>query len=162
VNRHFGYVLQASLAVILQTVLEGLIGIDRITPDLAMIFLVTLTLREGRLYAMPWGFAIGLAMDLTTGGVTGLSALAKTSGVFFAGYFYDEHKVSLNLGTYRYLIITASSAYVHNVIYFAAFTLGSGIGLITSVFGVGLASAVYTTILSALPMLLRSRKRIAQ
>jgi len=161
VKQHLGYLFKAFVLVVVQANLPGIISIRGITPDLLLIFIVYLVVKEGRLYALPWGFFLGLVLDLTTGTVIGLSALSKTVAAFTAGYFYSENKIAMSLGTYRFLLFVLLTAFVHNAVYFAVFTLGSNIGFFGAVFGVGLASALFTTTIAVLPMLVSARRRYA-
>lgn len=158
-NRHFGYVLKAIILIIVQANFADMVSIGGIAPDLLLIFIVYIAVREGQLYALPWGFFVGLALDLSTGTVIGLSALSKTVAAFTAGYFYSENKITMMLATYRFLLLVLLTAFAHNVVYFLVFTLGSGIGFFGAVFGYGLASALFTTTVAILPMLVSARAR---
>jgi rod shape-determining protein MreD len=158
-KRHAGYLLKAVVLVVVQANLPDIISIRGIAPDLLLIFIVYLAVKEGQLYALPWGFFLGLTLDLTTGTVIGLSALSKTVAAFTAGFFYSDNMISMTLGTYRFLLFVLVTAFVHNAIYFAVFTLGSDIGFLGAVFGVGLASALFTTTIAVLPMLVHARGR---
>lgn len=158
-NRHTGNLLKAVILIVVQASFTDMISIGGIAPDLVLIFIVYLAVREGQLYALPWGFFLGLVLDLSGGTVIGLSALSKTAAAFTAGYFYSENKITMTLATYRFLLLVLFTAFVHNVIYFLIFTLGSGIGLFTAVFGYGLASAVFTSTVAVLPMLVAGRSR---
>jgi rod shape-determining protein MreD len=156
-KRHAGYVVKALILLVVQANLPDIISIRGIAPDLLLIYLVYLAVKEGQMYTLPWGFLLGLVLDLTTGTVIGLSALSKTVAAFTAGYFYSENKIGMILGTYRFLLYVLVTAFVHNAIYFAVFTLGSDIGFFGAVFGVGLASALFTTTIAIVPMLVSAR-----
>lgn len=156
-NRHVSYFLKAVVLLIVQANFTDMVSISGVAPDLLLIFIVYLAVKEGQLYALPWGFFIGLALDLSTGTVIGLSALSKTVAAFTAGYFYNENMIAMTLSTYRFLLLVLLTAFAHNAVYFLVFTLGSGIGFFGAVFGYGLVSALFTTILSVLPMLVTAR-----
>jgi rod shape-determining protein MreD len=158
-KRHAGYVLKALILLFVQASLVQMISLKGISPDLLLIFIVYLALREGQMYVLPWGFAIGLVLDFSTGTVIGLSALSKTVAAFTAGYFYSDNKIVMTLSTYRFLLLVLFTALVHNAIYFTVFTMGSDIGLFSAVFGLGLASALFTTTVAILPMLVSARGR---
>jgi len=160
-KRHVGYLIKALIILLVQTNLPDIISIRGIAPDLLLIFIVYVAVREGQMYAIPWGFVLGLTIDLTTGTVIGLSALSKTLAAFTAGYFYSDNKIAMILGTYRFLLFVLVTAFVHNAIYFAVFTLGSDIGFFGAVFGVGMASALFTTTIAVIPMLVSARGRYA-
>lgn len=156
-NRHLGYLIKALILLVVQVNITGMVSISGISPDFLLIFIVYLAVREGQLYVIPWGFFIGLALDLSTGTVIGLSAFSKTMAAFTAGYFYSENKVLMTLATYRFLLLVLLTAFVHNAVYFLVFTLGSGIGFFGAVFGYGLISALFTAIFAILPMLVSAR-----
>lgn len=158
-KRHAGYFLKALVLLLLQASAVEMISLKGISPDLLLIFIVYLAVREGQMYVLPWGFALGLVLDFSTGTVIGLSALSKSVAAFTAGYFYSENKVSMTLSTYRFLLVVFVTAFVHNAVYFAVFTMGSDIGLFGAVFGLGLASALFTATVAILPMLVSARGR---
>jgi rod shape-determining protein MreD len=158
-KRHAGYVMKAVVLLLLQASLVDMLSLKGIAPDLLLIFIVYLAVREGQMYVLPWGFALGLILDLSTGTVIGLSALSKSAAAFTAGYFYSDNMISMTLSTYRFLLLVFLTAVVHNVIYFSIFTMGSEIGFFNAVFGLGLASALFTTTVAVLPMLVAARGR---
>jgi rod shape-determining protein MreD len=158
-KRHAGYVVKAVVLLLLQASLVDMISLKGISPDLLLIFIVYIAVREGQMYVLPWGFALGLILDFSTGTVIGLSALSKSAAAFTAGYFYSENKITMTLSTYRFLLLVFFTAFVHNAIYFTIFTMGSGIGLFSAVFGLGLASALFTSTVAILPMLMSARGR---
>jgi len=160
VSRHVKYVFFSIFLLLVQSKMMTLLTLEGITPDLLTIWVVYLALKEGQLVAMPWGFALGLAFDLLTGNFIGLSALTKTVAAFTAGYFYNENKTPLILGSYRFLVIVLTSSLIHNTIYFLIFTQGSEISTLRAIFQVGLATTFYTATLTLLPMLAFARKYI--
>ena len=107
---------------------------------------------------MIWGFCIGLAFDLATGNFIGLSALTKTVCGFAAGYFFNENKALLTLGSYRFVVIVLLISFIHNMIYFMIFTQGSDVGFLRAIFQSGLATTAYTGTIALLPMMMFSRK----
>jgi rod shape-determining protein MreD len=160
-KRHVGYVFKAVVLLLVQANLVDMVSLKGITPDLLLIFIVYLAVREGQMYALPWGFFLGLVLDLSTGTVIGLSALSKTVAAFTAGYFYSENKITMTLATYRFLLLVFLTAFIHNAVYFVIFTMGGDIGFLGAVFGVGLASALFTTTVAILPMLVSARIRVS-
>jgi len=157
-SRHLKYLIFSLVIIVIQSKAMTLLTLEGITPDLLTIWIVYIALKEGQLAAMPWGFGIGLVFDLVTGNFIGLSALTKTIAAFTAGYFYNENKTPLTLGSYRFLVIVLIVSLVHNTVYFMIFTMGSEIGLAQAIFRVGLATTFYTATLTLLPMLAFARK----
>lgn len=159
-SRHLKYFSLSIVFVILQTQIMRLLTLEGITPDILTIWVVYLALKEGQLAATIWGFGIGLIFDIVSGSFIGLSALTKTISGFAAGYFYNENKTPLTLGSYRFIVIVLIVSLIHNTIYFIVFTQGSEIGLIGAIFRIGLATTFYTATLTLLPMFAFARKRL--
>jgi len=159
IARHVKYLFLSVIFVLVQTQLMRLLTLEGITPDILTIWIVYLALRDGQLAATLWGFSVGLMFDLVTGSFLGLSALSKTVAGFVAGYFFNENKTSLTLGSYRFIVIVLITSLIHNTIYFIVFTQGSGISLLSAIFQVGLATTFYTATITLLPMFAFSRNR---
>jgi len=158
VNRTIKYLLISLLLVIVQTTIARLLSLEGITPDLLVVWLVYLALTEGQLRASVWGFGIGLCLDLISGDFLGLSALTKTLCAFVTGYFYNENKTQMTLGSYRFLLIVLLGGLFHSLTYFLIFTLGTDISFWRVVFQLGLTTTLYTATVSLIPMFAFSRK----
>ena len=155
--------LVSLLLIIVQTTVLRFLPIASITPDVLLIWIVSLGIRNGQMTAATAGFFIGLVMDLLSGadGMLGLTALANCAAGFIAGYFYNENKTYQTLGSYRFLLILAGVAFVHNLIYFVIFLQGSGISWWGAVLRYGLPTLAYTAAVGVLPMFVIARKHPA-
>jgi rod shape-determining protein MreD len=158
IRRIIRYALVSVLLIFIQTKVLHLLSIEGITPDLLTIWIVYIALNEGQLAGTIWGFGVGLLFDIVVGDFIGLGAFSKTIAGFSAGYFYNENKTQMTLGSYRFVIVTLVVSAVHNLLYFIIYTRGTEISLLRAVFEFGLATTFYTGILSLLPMLVFSRK----
>jgi len=158
IGKNFKYALISLFLTVAQTQAVRLLSIEQITPDILMIWIVYVALRLGQFSGTLWGFAIGLVFDLITGNFIGLSAMTKTISGFAAGYFYNENKTHLILRSYQFIVIVLVVGIIHNLIYFLIFTQGSDIGFFTAVVQYGFATALYTSIVTLLPMLSFARK----
>jgi rod shape-determining protein MreD len=156
----FKNLLVSLILILIQTTVLRLISIESITPDLLAIWIVYIAIKEGQFSATLWGFGTGFFLDLVSGNFIGLSALTKTILGFLAGYFYGENKVHMILSSYRFPLIVFITTLVHNTIYFALFTRGTDMSLVSAVGEVGLATALYTTTLSLLPMFVYARRHV--
>ena len=152
------YIAVSLTLILIQTTVVRLLSLEGITPDILTIWIVYLALKKGQIPAMLLGFSIGLLLDFVTGNFIGLSALTKTLCGFFAGYFYNENKTQLTLGSYRFLVIVFFASLIHNTAYFILFTRGTEIGLAQAVVEFGAATTFYTATLSLLPMFAFARK----
>jgi rod shape-determining protein MreD len=155
-----GYILLSILLVLLQTTLVRYLAVDTVAPDLLLIWVVYLALREGQNAGTTAGFFIGLLFDLISGkdGVLGLAALCKTLAGFVAGYFYNENKILQILGGYQFILVVTVASIVHNVLYFIVFLQGSEVGWLDAVVLYGLPTTLYTAALALLPMFVFSRR----
>ncbi len=158
ISRYFRYILFTLGLVLIQEKFLRFIGLEGITPDLLTIWIVYIALQHGQMHGMLWGFSIGLFIDLSVGNFIGLSALTKTIAGFTAGYFYDEQRKPVILGSYRFLVIILIVSFIHNIFYFVIFTRGSEIGLLRAVLEFGIATTCYTAVISLLPMFAFARK----
>ena len=160
-GKHFKYLFFSFILMNLQTYISQLISLRDIAPDLLLIWLVYIAIKEGQLTGTIWGFIIGLMFDLSSGSFTGLSAMTKTIAGFTAGYFFDEDKAPLTLGSYRFVLTVLFVSLIHNTIYFIILTRGSDIGLLKAIFQIGLATSFYTSAVALLPMFVFGRKYIS-
>jgi len=159
-RRILRYVGISLALIVLQTTLVRFMAIETITPDLLLIWIVALALWKGQTTATAAGFLLGLSMDLLSGqdGMLGLAALAKTAAGFVAGFFHDENRVLPALGSFQFPVFTAITALVHNLVYFAVYLQGSGIGMGNAILIYGIPSTVYTVALSVIPMMVFARR----
>jgi rod shape-determining protein MreD len=155
-----GYILLSVLFVLLQTTLARYLAIESIAPDLLLIWVVYLALREGQIAATTAGFFLGLVFDLVSGkdGMLGLAALSKTVAGFVAGYFYNENKITQILAGYQFILVVAVASIVHNVLYFRVFLQGTEVGWLDAVMLYGFPTTIYTAALALLPMFVFSRR----
>lgn len=155
---HIKYFFISLLLIIIQSQAMKLLSLEGLTPDILTIWIVYIALRHGHPASTIWGFGIGLLFDLVTGNFIGISALTKTICGFVAGYFYNENKTVMLLSSYRFVVIILIVSFIQNIVYFVIFTQGSDIGLLRAILEFGLATTLYTAIVSLLPMFMFSRK----
>jgi rod shape-determining protein MreD len=138
--------------LILQTTFVPLLSLGGVTPDLLLIWVVYFALARGQVEGMLAGFTAGLLEDLLTTQFFGLAALTKTIAGFGTGYFYNENKTTVTLGTYRFLMILLLAALAHNLVHAAILLQGSENLSILVIAETAVGSSLYTTALGALPM----------
>lgn len=157
-NHNVTYAIISLLLVVLQTTVGRLLSLEGITPDLLVIWIVYLAITEGQARGTVWGFGIGLCIDLLSADFLGLSALTKTLCGFLGGYFYNENKTQMTLGSYRFLLIVLFASFIHNILYFMIFTQGTDFHLWQTILRFGITTTLYTATLSVIPMFAFSRK----
>ena len=162
-RRIFTDILITLVVVLLQTTVARFLAIGGLPPDIVLLWVVYLSLRHGAIAGTAAGFFAGLAVDMLSGadGMLGLAALSKTVAGFAAGYFYNDNKTLQTLGSYRFILIAAFAALLHNLIYFAIFLQGSDIGWWGAVAYYGLPAAAYTAAAALIPMFVFARRHPA-
>jgi rod shape-determining protein MreD len=150
----------ASLILLLVQLNLGYIGVESITPDLLVILTVFIAIREGQFTGLVAGFLIGLSFDLISSDIVGTNALSKMLAGFIAGYFFDE-KLSIqdSVGSFRFLMVVVVAALVHNIIYYFFYVQPTELSFTSFFLRKGIASALYTTVIATLVMLVSARKQ---
>jgi len=137
------------------------IAVEQITPDLIVLFVIYLAVREGQFVGLLAGFAMGLLFDLVSSDINGLNALAKMLAGFAAGFFYrEEASLQEAVGTPRFLWITAGASLLHNIVYYFFYVRPSQLEFLPFFLRYGLAFTLYTTVFSLVVMLVVARKRV--
>jgi rod shape-determining protein MreD len=131
------------------------IKIMEITPDLFIILVVWITLKNGRFVGLIAGFIIGLYFDIISADVPGTNALAKTVAALIASYFYKETNTFQITRSYKFILIVLLSVFIHNIIYFFFYIKASDMNFLVFYMKYGLATTVYTTFFSTLIFLLQ-------
>jgi rod shape-determining protein MreD len=157
-NRQIKYILLSLLFILLQTTVVQLFSLNGIVCDMLLIWVVYISIQEGQMSGTIYGFSIGLVFDMVSGGFLGLSSLTKALCGFSAGYFYNENKIEITLGSYRFLLVVLFSSILHNFIYFLLYQQGSEINIWLAVLKIGLTTTLYTTTVSIIPVLIYARK----
>jgi rod shape-determining protein MreD len=162
-RRAIGYILLSIVLLVFSTTLLEFLAIYSIVPDILLIWIVYLAIKEGQLAGMVTGFLIGLTFDLLSGpdGMLGLSALTKTFAGFLAGYFYNENKTFQTLGGYQFLLAVGFVTLMHHAIYFLIFLQGTDIGWGRTILLYSIPDTLYTTAVSLLPMFAIARKHLS-
>jgi rod shape-determining protein MreD len=150
------------LFVLLQTTIAQYVAVAGLSPDIALIWIVYLSLRRGQITGTVAGFFTGLVLDLLSGndGMLGLAALSMTAGGFMAGYFFNENKTLQTLGSYRFILIILSVSLVHNLIYFIIFLQGSGAHWWQAILLYGFPAALYTAAVGLIPTFVFARRAL--
>lgn len=117
------------------------------TPDLLLIFVVFISLREDRLFALLFAFFVGLFQDAFVSEFWGLSALSKISVSMVISHFKrgDNH---YTLSYFATLLITASI--VNEILYQMIYSLGSTVSIAELIFIFIVPCAAYTFLVGML------------
>lgn len=149
------------ILIILQKTLLSLIDVTsfQITPDLVIIGIVYIGIREGKIPGTAAGFLAGLVLDLFSFSFVGLMALSKCTAGFFAGYFNDENKIDRYLNSYPFIIIVVIASLFNNIIYFTVYFQGTNLSFTDVLLRYVVPTAVYTAIFSVFPIIFARRKK---
>ncbi len=150
--RYLRYTFITILLVVLQVTIVPFIAIEGVRPDLLLIYVVIISLREGQIPGTIAGFAVGLISDLAVGEFIGLGALTKTGAGFIAGYFYNEMSPLQSLGNYKFLFIVALAGVLHNFVYHMLFLQGLPLTFAEITGKYVLGTTVYTLAVALIPL----------
>lgn len=131
------------VAMILQATFLYRFEIAGIRPDLLVAFVVYLGWMRGPIAGAAGGFLVGLIQDLDAPGPLGLNALSKTIvGFAVAKAGFRVHRASVGVRFAFFLFAMLA----HDIVYFAAASLGD-IGLfLKQMLTIALPSALYTAV----------------
>lgn len=146
--------------LLLHTSVIKFLAIGTIAPDIILLWVVYLSLRQGQMIGTTAGFFLGLALDLLSGsdGMLGLAALSKTAAGFIAGYFFSENKIFQILGSYQFIVVVIIASFVHNGIYFVIYLQGTQLTWSEALLSYGIPATAYTAAVGLIPMFAFARK----
>lgn len=121
-------------------------AIGNFTPDLFVILIIYIALNEGKVTGILSGFTVGLMQDLVFSvGFLGLSSFTKSLSGFFVGFFTNSRRAR----KYPGIMIPAAIGILASQLFSSLFrSVGSEAGVVSSVFRVGLPSAIYTFVVA--------------
>lgn len=134
------------LALLIESNFSNFYVLGNYTPDLFVILVIYISLREGKISGTISGFSIGLIQDLILSvGFLGLSSFSKSLSGFLVGFFTNSRRARKYPGILIPAIIGISVSHIFTSVFRSA---GSEEGIISSVFRVSLPSAIYTFIVA--------------
>ena len=134
------------LALLIESKFSNFYALGNHTPDLFVILVIYISLREGKISGTISGFSIGLIQDLIFSvGFLGLSSFSKSLSGFLVGFFTNSRRARIYPGILIPAIIGISVSHIFTSVFHSA---GSEEGIISSVFRVSLPSAIYTLIVA--------------
>lgn len=121
-NLFVRYILAFAAALLLQATFVPFIEIVTWKPNLVLIVLTLLAIHHGKTAGSTAGFVVGIASDLFSGSLLGLSALSKSVSGYVAGGvagFFQER------GQFIFTLLIAGSC--HDLIWYFISTLGESV-----------------------------------
>jgi rod shape-determining protein MreD len=107
-----GYIGIGIAAILVQKFLDNYAAIDMVSPQLVVLFVVYVALREGQLFGICNGFIAGFFHDLLVTHFLGVTSFIAVIAGFIAGFFYKESDVELAGRTFNFTWISAISLFV--------------------------------------------------
>lgn len=156
--RYITYAIIALLLSVVHVLLIRFIAVAAVTPDLLLILCVWIAVYEGQMTGLLAAFGAGVIFDFVSADVPGTNALAKILAVFIAGYFYKENRQKKILGSYQFLVIIVTCAFIHNLVYFFFYLQPMEMSFWKFFIRYGVATTLYTTVIASIPMLIMARK----
>lgn len=156
-RKYLFYALLVAGLVIVQITLIPLISVLDAYPSLPLIGVAFISMREGAAPAMLFGFFSGLMIDAYAGEVVGISALALTISGFAMGFYYDPEKTALLIRSSKAVGIVFFGAALYCIVYVFAYFRSLDFDLLTILFRHVVVAALYTTVVSTIPVLILAR-----
>ena len=153
--RYIIYAIVLLLLSVIHLTMMDFISVAGITPDLIIILIVWIALKEGHFPAIIAGFVCGLFLDIISLDVIGTNALSKLLVGFIAGFFYRMGAADSIIGSYRFIIIVLSCAVAHNLVYFFFYLKPSEVTFFTFFIKYGVAQSLYTTVFAIFGLLVK-------
>ncbi|MFN3597846.1 MAG: rod shape-determining protein MreD [Rubricoccaceae bacterium] len=146
------------LAVLLQWLVFSRLRLWGVFPDVVLLYVAFVAVRQGRTAGMLAGFGAGLLYDVALGAHTlGLHALLKTLMGFVIGLFRSERGEDLRLTPPLAFAGALVVALVHNGLLVIITALDQETRTLFLVFGLWIGAAVYTAFVAFVGTLFRSR-----
>ena len=140
------------LALLIESNFSKFYAIGNYTPDLFVILVIYISLNEGKITGTISGFSIGLIQDLILSvGFLGLSSFSKSLSGFLVGFFTNSRRARKYPGILVPAIIGISVSHLFSAMFRS---VGSELGIISSVFRVSLPSAIYTFIVASFVLMI--------
>ncbi len=152
--RFLSYFIAFIAVVALQTTVVHAISIRGIKPDLVMIFLVFLSMKEGALVGVYAGFFPGLFLDVYAPQYLGIGSFAKSVVGYLAGLL-DERNIKID-DRYKLIVLFLASV-VHDAITSVG-VYGSGPTFGRLLLSNILPAAIYSTMCGGIILLLLIRR----
>ena len=133
------------IVFLIETNFIDLISIKGITPNIILIFLLFISLKENQTTSTITGFVAGLFQDVLSFNLIGISSLTNSIACFLGSYF-DKTKSSSSI-PYLALVFFVVTI-IYDRIYRFIFLLGTNQQFFRSFFLYSVPKSIYTTIIA--------------
>lgn len=149
------FLLLYLVVVIYQTLLAEVLSLGPARLDLSILVLIYVTLTRGTKQGIVFGFGLGILLDALNPAWLGLGSLIKGTLAYLIGYFKEKLFVENIFSKILLLFLTVLGNDVLYYLFLYKFNLDR-IGSV--LLGVGLPSALYTTAVAVVALLLTQKK----
>ncbi|HRP03017.1 MAG TPA: rod shape-determining protein MreD [Candidatus Kapabacteria bacterium] len=153
------YPILAVLLGLFQISLAHFIEIGGISPNVMIIFIVWLSIKEGQFFTLFAAFFTGIFYDIIKMDLIGTNALSLLITAFACGFFYKEGKSDLIIRSFKFLLISFIGAIIHNFVYYFLYIRISEMDFWNFFIKYGVASSLYTCVFSFFPILISFKNR---
>lgn len=144
--RWLKYGILFSFAILIESNLSWFYEIGTHTPDLILILLIFISIKQGKIKGTSTGFTMGLIEDfILSVGYLGLSSLTKSITGFIMGYFTESRRSRLFPGI---MFPTSIGIIINEVIETMFRIAGTSEGIFSAILTKTLPSSIYTFIVS--------------
>jgi rod shape-determining protein MreD len=148
------YLLIFFVLTVLQTTFVHFIAIRGVSPNLILLFIIYLSMKEGGLVGVYAGFAAGISFDVYSPQILGAGALAKSIIGYLTGLM-DERTLKID-DKYKIGILFLASILHDIILYASIYSLSSAFK--TAFLPLILPTALYTTLAGGIFILISSRR----
>jgi len=134
------------IALLIESNLSRFYEIGTHAPDLILILLIYISIRQGRIKGTTTGFIVGLIEDLIVSvGFLGLSSFTRSITGFFMGFFTESRRARIFPG----IMFPISIGIIINDVIGTIFrNAGTSEGIISAILTKALPSSIYTFIIA--------------
>ncbi|HEY9166805.1 MAG TPA: rod shape-determining protein MreD [Candidatus Kryptonia bacterium] len=152
-----GYIGLGIAAIIAQKFLDNFAAINLVSPQLVILFVVFLSLREGQLNGMCGGFVIGIFHDLLATHFLGITSFIGVIAGFVAGFFYKESDIELAARTFSFAWISAITLFVSELVALPIIAAGE-LNYVYVFLKFTLGTTVYTSVFAMIIVFVNGKK----
>lgn len=110
------YIILGVISILLQKFLDNFASVGSVAPQLVILFVIYISLREGQLFGVTGGFIAGLANDMLVTHFIGFTSFVGVLAGFISGFFYRESEVDLAARTLNFAWISAVTLFLTELI----------------------------------------------
>lgn len=156
-RRIAGYIGLGLATIILQKFIDDFAAINLVSPQLVLIYIVFLSLREGQMNGMMGGFLMGLLHDLFVTHFLGMTSFIGVVAGFTSGFFYKESDIELAARTFNFAWISAITIFISELVALPIIASGE-LNYVYVFLKFTLGTTVYSSVFALIIVFINGRK----